>query len=221
MNENDKVDIFFNEDEPITEGAAADCTECKADDTACYFDKPVNTPPLNKRVATAAVDLIDIVCSAIFLMLVLFIFVFKYVTVIGNSMKPTLHNQDKLIITSIFYTPKQGDIVVIDVPGEDEPLIKRIIATEGQTVTLDTEIWRVLIDGIPLEEDYQINITDRSMNEGVIIFPYKVEPGKVFVMGDNRNDSKDSRIIGAVDASKILGKVVFRLSPVKDIGIVK
>ena len=79
----------------------------------------------------------------------------------------------------------------------------------------------MLIDGIPLEEDYQINITDRSMNEGVIIFPYKVEPGKVFVMGDNRNDSKDSRIIGAVDASKILGKVVFRLSPVKDIGIVK
>ena len=228
MEENNNKNFDNVPDEtPITEGAAADCTDCKSNlscnlEGSCIVnDKKSVDQPVGKRVASAAIDLIDIVCSAIFLMLVLFMFVFKYVTVVGSSMYPTLHNTDRLIITSLFYSPKQGDIVVIDVPGEDEPLIKRVIATERQVISLDSETWTVYIDGVPLDEDYEINKTSRPMYVGGLEFPYTVEKGKVFVMGDNRNDSKDSRMIGTVDASKILGKVAFRLYPTDKMGAVK
>lgn len=235
MEDNNKInnnisDDLSDETDVIREGAKADCTDCdnnncsydcECNDACSINDKKVTELPVGKRVATAAIDLADIVCSAIFLMLVLFMFVFKYVTVVGNSMYPTLHNTDRLIITSLFYTPKQGDIVVIDVPNEDEPLIKRVIATEGQVISLDSETWTVYIDGVPLEENYEINKTSRPMYLGGLQFPYTVEKGKIFVMGDNRNDSKDSRMIGTIEVSKILGKVAFRLYPTEKIGTVK
>lgn len=226
VNDNNEYILFEDSFKPITEGRTADCTDCGSD-PSCSFDQGRISPsrtkdtPVGRKLALAAIDIADVISSAVFLMLVLFMFVFKYVTVVGDSMKPTLENKDKLIITSMFYTPQQGDIVVIDVPGEDEPLVKRIIATEGQTIDLESESWIIYIDGKPLDEDYQINRTNKPMFIGTQTFPYKVETGKVFVMGDNRNESKDSRSLGTVDSSRILGKVVFRLYPSDSIGKVK
>ncbi|OGO89692.1 MAG: signal peptidase I [Clostridiales bacterium GWF2_38_85] len=176
---------------------------------------------MKQRIVSSVIDLIDIICSAIFLMLILFIFVFKYVTVIGDSMNPTLHENDKLIISGMFYTPQQGDIIVIDEETESEPLIKRVIATEGQVVDIDPESWTITVDGVKLDEDYTINKVAGLMAVGSVQFPYTVEEGKIFVMGDNRNNSKDSRMLGALDVSQILGRVIVRVVPFDQMGKVK
>lgn len=177
-------------------------------------------------------DLLETFCFAFALMVVLFVFVFRLVTVDGNSMLNTLHHEDKLIISNINYTPQTGDIVVIYIEGENKPYIKRVIATEGQTVRIDFEKWQVFVDGELLEEDYVFyryaydsdgNIRVDSEGEPVFIGDmhyaafyngeFTVPEGQVYVMGDNRNDSKDSRLLGCMDAHNIIGRVVLRLYP--------
>ena len=184
-----------------------------------------------KRSAMAAVyDYIETFCYALALMMVLFLFVFRYVSVDGESMMKTLHHQDKLIISNLFYTPKTGDIVVInpEIHGDkEEPIIKRVIATEGQTVFIDYENWEVYVDGVKLDEPYidamhaeeQIHWgMDVPMN-GTYVQKYMGEftvgKDKVFVMGDNRNNSKDSRSreYGEMGENRILGRVIVRLTP--------
>ena len=142
--------------------------------------------------------------------------VFRVVIVSGPSMYDTLLDGDCLLMVSnVFYNdPEQGDIVVISKESFDdgEPIVKRIIATEGQIVDIDFEVGIVYVDGIALEETY--THTPTNLKEGVN-FPLTVEPGCVFVMGDNRNESKDSRSpeIGQVDCREILGKAIFLLVP--------
>ena len=143
-------------------------------------------------------------------------------------MVPTLQDEDKLIMSGLFYTPKQGDIIVIDEDNFDEPLIKRVIATEGQVVDIIPDTWVVTVDGEeievdgkPLKADYTLNKVAGVMAVGTITYPYTVDEGKVFVMGDNRNNSEDSRMLGALDASQILGRVVFRVIPFDMMGKVK
>ena len=142
--------------------------------------------------------------------------VFRVVIVSGPSMYDTLLDGDCLLMVSnVFYNdPEQGDIVVISKESFDdgEPIVKRIIATEGQIVDIDFEDGIVYVDGIALEEPY--THTPTNLDEGVS-FPLTVAPGCVFVMGDNRNSSKDSRSpeIGLVDCREILGKAIFLLYP--------
>ena len=149
------------------------------------------------------------------IVVVLFL-VFRVVVVSGPSMYDTLLDGDCLLMVSnVFYNdPKQGDIVVVSKESFDdgEPIVKRIIATEGQIVDIDFEAGIVYVDGIALEEAY--THTPTNLDEGVS-FPLTVEPGCVFVMGDNRNSSKDSRSpeIGLVDCREILGKAIFLLYP--------
>ena len=134
-------------------------------------------------------------------------------------MRQTLQDGDCLILlSSIFYkNPKPGDIVVASKSSykDGEPIIKRVIATEGQKVDIDFVNGIVYVDDIALEESY-VN-TPTNLFEGVE-FPLVVEPGCVFVMGDNRNDSKDSRSpdIGMVDRRELLGKVLILAIPGKD-----
>jgi len=143
----------------------------------------------------------------------------RMVIVSGPSMLPTLQDGDRLILlNNIFYgKPKYGDIVVAskDSFKDGEPIIKRVIATEGQTVDIDFESGVVFVDGIALDEPY-IN-TPTTLKEGTA-FPLTVAEGCVFVMGDNRNDSLDSRSteIGQIDCREILGRVLFLLIPGKD-----
>ena len=151
--------------------------------------------------------------------LFVFLLVLRVVVVSGPSMNATLvHGDYLLLINNIWYSePKQGDIIVAakDSFKNGEPIIKRVIATEGQWVDIDFELGIVYVNGTALEEPY--TNTPTNMYEG-IDFPLQVDKGCVFVLGDNRNASKDSRSveIGLIDTREILGKVIFLFLPGKD-----
>lgn len=148
--------------------------------------------------------------------LLIFSLLFRIVIVSGPSMKDTLTDGDWLLLLgNVFYTePEFGDIIVASKDSFDNgtPIIKRVIATEGQTVDIDFAQGIVYVDGVALEEAY--TKTPTNLREGMS-FPLTVEEGCVFVMGDNRNESRDSRSpdIGMVDCREILGKALFRLFP--------
>ena len=148
-----------------------------------------------------------------------FVFLFRIVDVSGDSMNPTLTNGDKLVVSDVFYKPKQGDIVIFRKDEyKPEALVKRVIATEGQTVEIDFDRGRVYVDGELLDEPY---IAEPTRNQLDFKGAQTVPEGCVFVMGDNRNASSDSRKaeIGMVDERLIVGKVLLRVFPLDSIGI--
>ena len=144
---------------------------------------------------------------------VIFVFVVRLVGVDGSSMFPTLVNRDYMLLQSNFLCGtdnyEYGDIVVLTVPtfGEN-PIVKRIIATEGQTIDIDFEAGTVSVDGTILDEPYIYEPTYRNYDDG-LTYPATVPEGCVFVMGDNRNNSTDSRYapVGMVDTRRIMGRV--------------
>jgi len=148
--------------------------------------------------------------------LIVFLLLFRVVIVSGPSMNNTLVDGDYLLlVNSLFYqNPKQGDIIVASKQSfkNGEPIIKRVIATEGQTVNIDFDTGIVYVDGKPLTEPYTTSLT--TLDEGVD-FPLTVAQGCVFVMGDNRGHSQDSRSpqIGQIDRRQIMGKAVFLFLP--------
>lgn len=192
-------------------------------------------PSDEPKLAASIYDWVETFCYAMALMVVLFLLVCRYVTVDGDSMRETLHDSDKLIISGLGYTPETGDIVVVKVPAYQNPIIKRVIATEGQEVEIDFENWTVRVDGVLLEEDYiNRDVNYDGFNDdhlqwmagsqtGEPVLRFTVEPGKLFVMGDNRNHSTDSRssIVGQVDERQVLGRVLLRLFPFSAFGTVE
>lgn len=152
------------------------------------------------------------------LVALVFTFVVRLVRVDGSSMKPTLIDDDRILITSCPYTPDYGDIVVIDsyIP-HGRPLVKRVIGLAGDTIDIDFVNGVVYRNGAALDEPYTAAPTYSP--EGMT-FPLVVEEGTVFVMGDNRNESMDSRDpeIGLVDERDVLGKALFRLMPFSQMG---
>lgn len=156
--------------------------------------------------------------------LLLFLLVFRVIVVSGDSMKMTLLGGDYLLLLSntLYQEPEYGDIVVISKKSFDNgsPIVKRVIATEGQTVDIDFENGIVYVDGAALREDYINNLTTYA--EGVS-FPLTVDKGCIFVLGDNRLVSKDSRNpdIGLIDKREVLGKAIFLLYPGTDSGQVQ
>ena len=178
------------------------------------INKPSNQKE-NSASETVLLCLHDLVHLLAGMLLVLLL-LFRIVIVSGPSMNATLIDGDFLLLLSnIFYTqPQQGDIVVAskDSFNNGEPIIKRVIATQGQTVDIDFDAGVVYVDGVALEEDY--TLTPTNLQEG-ITFPITVDEGCIFVMGDNRNLSKDSRNpeIGLIDQREVLGKAIFLLFP--------
>lgn len=174
-------------------------------------------------------DWLEILVHAILVVVLCFSFLFRIATINGSSMENTLHEGERVMISNLFYTPKNGDIVVIsrnknnniyEETDENTRIIKRIIATEGQTVNIDFEKGVVYVDGVELDEPYVKTPTNRDFD---IEFPVTVDEGCVFVLGDNRNDSLDSRSssigeYGMVDTRYILGKAVFRIFPFDKVG---
>jgi len=164
---------------------------------------------------------------ALVVLILLFTFVGRIISVDGTSMLPTLHHKDMMLLRSIGYTPKQGDVIVLTKDFSyhtDAPIVKRVIAVGGQHVRIDYEESKVYVDGEPLRETYTL---DRIMYEPpagaeLSIQELTVPPDSVFVLGDNRNDSSDSRHIelGAIDNRYILGKVVMVLFPFKNFGLI-
>lgn len=157
--------------------------------------------PFNWKKETG--EWISAILIAVVLAFFIRTYIFTLVQVSGPSMEETLHTGDRLVVTRLGYTPKQGDIVVFK-PDQhpNEPYIKRVIATEGQTVDINFEKGIVYVDGEEIEEDYIKNPTQRQSD---VQFPITVPEGCVFVMGDNRMESHDGR---SLDVSSIKTKDV-------------
>lgn len=174
-------------------------------------------------------DWLEIVVAAIAVVVILFTLVFKVITISGDSMLDTLHNNEKILISNLFYEPERGDIVVISrntdnstkITSQESCIIKRIIATEGQVVDINFKTGVVSVDGVDLKEDYTYTRTNVM---GDVEFPVIVPEGHVFVLGDNRNNSSDSRFKnlgnnGMVDERNILGRAVIRILPFDRFGV--
>ena len=158
-----------------------------------------------------------LVCSVL-AVVVVFTFAVRLIGVDGHSMVPTLQDGDRLLVlTSLLYDDYQyGDIVVLRKESFlEEPIVKRVIATEGQTVDIDFVTGSVTVDGVLLHEDY---INELTFTEEGTEFPLTVPEGSIFVMGDNRNHSNDSRDsrLGTVDTRYVIGKAVFLAFPGAD-----
>ena len=151
---------------------------------------------------------------AMFMVILIFTFFFRIVLVQGPSMRETLQDQDRLIITHINYTPQKGDIVVINSEKLGKTIIKRVIGTGGDKVVVDYNNNTVTVNGKVISNDnireamYNTNLFDEKYEVEENVFEYDVPEGKLFVMGDNRNNSTDSRRIGFIDPSDVLGKAV-------------
>lgn len=179
-----------------------------------YMQKPAS------NALREAFDWIESGLMAIVTVILLFTFAGRLVGVVGESMLPTLNSSDRLIATHVFYTPKYGDIVVVTKPNmRNEPLIKRVIAVGGQELDIDFESNSVFVDGVKLNEPYILEPMDTD-SESELELPLTVPEGYVFIMGDNRNNSWDSRVsdIGLIDERHILGKIVYRVMPYDKIG---
>ena len=163
-------------------------------------------------------DWIQCLISALIICVLLFVFVIRVVDVRGTSMWPTLQNGDKMLVSDLFYKPKQGDIVVLYTPPfseNDELLVKRVIAVEGQEVNIDFANGLVYVDGEVIEEAYINEATQKKLD---FIGPQTVPEGCVFVMGDNRGNSNDSRAVGPISRDMIVGHVRCVLWPLNKLG---
>ncbi len=160
------------------------------------------------------------IVSAFLVCVLVFAFFVRIIGIIGPSMQNTFHDGDSVVISNMFYQPKQGDVVVLrKLSFMEEPIIKRVIAVAGQTVDIDFEKGIVYVDDQPLTEPYIAELTLTPLDfDGKITVPDNC----VFVMGDNRNNSSDSRDsrLGCVDTRYILGKVLLRLLPINQFGTV-
>ena len=159
---------------------------------------------------------------ALIVVVMLMTFCFRLVDVDGSSMLETLQDGNKVIVTGLNYEPKAGDIIVISHGAElDKALVKRVIAVGGQTVDINSITGEILVDGTALEESAYTN--GKTVADGDSEFPMYVEEGTVFVLGDNRPISKDSRYtdVGLIDVNNIIGKVGFRIYPLDEFGKVE
>ena len=166
----------------------------------------------NNAVSLNLYDWVNSIIVSAVAVVILLTFCFRLIDVDGRSMEPTLINTDKVIVTNLFYTPNNGDVVVIS-HGEkyDKPLIKRVIATEGQTLDIDFENYKIYVDGVLIDEPYIQGETIEGNADILDVVP----EGKVFVLGDNRPVSLDSRSreVGLIDEESIIGKAQFVIIP--------
>ncbi len=156
-------------------------------------------------------EIFEAIIAAFFVITLVFTFLFRVFSVDGPSMKPTLQDGDKVVVSTIGYSPEKGDIVVLSsTEGLKKPIIKRVIAVAGDTVDINFTTGIVTVNGI--EEHYTDELTTQQFD---VAFPITVPEGTVFVLGDNRGVSLDSRStqVGCVDERLIVGKVLFRFFP--------
>ena len=211
-----EMDILLDEKEETTAEASEDADP---DDDSKIDIKNEEAGDGKNKTRMELYDWMQCIVSAVICGIFIFVFVGRTIGVDGISMMNTLHSNDRVIMSGLFYKPKNGDIIIFRPPTNafgDTPLVKRVIAIGGQTIDIDFETGDVFVDGIVIQEDHYIN--EKTTNRLNFNGPLTVPEGYVFVMGDNRNrssDSRDSRV-GLVDTRYILGKVLFLLIPGAD-----
>ena len=186
-------------------------------------------PPKKLAILSLCMELIELLAIALALVVVIITIFARHSPVIGSSMEPTLHENDVLMISNFFYTPQRGDIVVIQAPNDMlSVLVKRVIATGGDVIEINFVNWSIYVNGELIEEDYiargpqlaghSMNSYDLTVVDGV--FRDVVPHGHIFVLGDHRNNSNDSRHrdIGFVDNRYVVGRALFRILPFGSFG---
>lgn len=183
---------------------------------------PRENPQRGKAVRTV-LEWMEELIIAVVVIAVVFTFVCRVITVTGTSMVPNFHEGDRVLVVNDITGVEQGDVVVI-VNVLKDPIIKRVIATEGQTVDFDYDAGVVFVDGEPVDETQfglENGITGEPFSSFALLeFPQTVPEGCVFVLGDNRAVSEDSRYqdVGMIDKRNILGKAVLHLFPFQEFG---
>lgn len=188
----------------------------KTEEFSISFESDEYSAKSNKKTWEFLYDWLDSLIYAIILILIIFAFMFRVVGVNGSSMNPTLSDGDWLTVSAIPGEVNVGDIVVITQPNSlNEPLIKRVIAKGGDTVSIDFIEGVVTVNGVPVYEPY---IAEKTERMGDFVYPLEVPEGCLFVMGDNRNDSLDSRFktVGFIDERYVLGVAQIRILPFGD-----
>ena len=198
-----------------------------------------NTAPVKKNAPQGAIhavfDYVEMFVFTVAAVILLLSFFFRLCVVSGPSMNDTLLNGEKLIVSDLFYKPDRGDIIVFHQTSEtndqfNEPIVKRVIATEGEFVKIDYIQSKVYVsaDNVFTEdevqsEDYIIEGKPHYLAYTANVFVYEVPKGHLFVMGDNRPVSADSRYpaVDFVDERRVLGKVLFRVTPFSKFGKVE
>ena len=173
----------------------------------------VKTPAKKGGPVELLYNVISIFSTSLVIIAFIFTFVVRIVGVDGNSMNNTLFNGDWLLVSAVNTEFEQGDIVISTQPNAfNEPIVQRVIAKGGQTVDIDFIRGIVYVDGEALDEPY---IAEKTKTTEGTAFPIVVPQGKLFLMGDNRNDSTDSRspMVGCVDERYILGVAKCRVAP--------
>lgn len=196
--------------------------ETNENNEAINEENPKNASDSNSDVKFIddILEWIESFVFASFIVLLIFIFMFRTVVVDGSSMNPTLYDSQRLILTHFNYTPERGDIIVANSPGLNKTIIKRCIGVAGDDVLIDYATNSITVNGEKINEYYldpQKPMELKShFNEDYRTsetqFEYIVPDGKVFALGDNRNESNDSRSadVGFIDLDDILGRAIFR-----------
>lgn len=200
-------------------------------DINTYNSKDENEEQNERRPLKELFEWAELILFSTCIVFLVFMFLLRPARVDGHSMEDTLHDGDFLIISDLFYSPKRGDVVVFDPTSEQSnvfgnALIKRIIATGGEWIDIDFENWEVKIsaDGQnweTLDESYVKYVNGATMKDASDKYPMQIPEGYLFVMGDNRNGSTDSRshYLGLVDERYVIGRALFRLFPLNNVGL--
>ncbi len=174
-----------------------------------------------KKRTSELYEWVEMLVLALVVVVFVFSFILRVVTISGPSMTPTLLDGERVIVSNFLYQPKVGDVVVFSLREQSEPYIKRIIAVEGQTVDFDIKTAKLIVDGQPLDEPY-INevMTNYDMWYNESYFPVTVGEDQYFACGDNRNHSYDSRYqsVGLVDREEIVGRALLVIYPFDKFG---
>lgn len=215
MRKTEDISFQYDREEGVSENIIIPNNNVTKHDEEIIFSETneIKTVKEKKSLWEIVYEWMDSFVFSIILILIVFVFCFRVVGVDGESMMPTLNDKDWLAVSAVNTTIERGDIVVITQPNvTNEPLIKRVIAVGGDTLDINFMTGEVKVNGEVIDEPY---IMAPTHNQGDFDKPIIIPEGYVFVMGDNRNESLDSRFdsIGIIDERYILGVASARLFP--------